>query len=112
MGIAKDLKVTPEHLPVVSTQLDMAAEMALASLGQSAAQCVIMPPAADAVSMAILPAVTAVYGQSFFACTGEGFAHRQAGSAMLPPTAVAYSGADIVDGAGISSTAAPFGIPE
>lgn len=112
MHLEKDLKVTPEHLPAVSTQLDITADVAIASLSRSAATCTIKAPALDAVSVGILPAVTAAYGASFFLCTGEGFAHREAGSAALPPTAVAYSGSDIVNGMGISSTAAPFGMPD
>ncbi|WP_433602264.1 PE domain-containing protein [Nocardia sp. CA-135953] len=100
------LTVDPAHLPAVSSQLDLIADSAIASLVQTAATCVIFPPALDAVSMLVLPTVTAAYGQSFFSCTGAGFAHREVASASLPPTAVAYSGSDIINGTGIASTGA------
>lgn len=107
-----DLEVTPEHLPVVSSQLDLIADMTITSLVQTASTCVVFPPALDALSLMVLPQITAVYGQSFFDCVGDGFVHRQVGSAALPPTAVAYSGSDIINGAGITSTSAPLGVPE
>ncbi|WP_062988212.1 PE domain-containing protein [Nocardia anaemiae] len=100
------LNVEPAHLPVVSSQLDLIADAAIASLVNSAATCVVFPPALDAVSAMILPEVTAAYGQSFFSCTGDGFVHREVASASLPPTAVAYSGSDIVNGAGVASVGA------
>ena len=105
------LDITPEHLPVVSSQLDAIADVAIASLVQTASTCVTFPPAADALSLFVLPQITAAYGQSFFNCVGDGFVHRQVGSAALPPTAVAYSGSDIINGAGINSTSAPLGEP-
>ncbi|WP_433202612.1 PE domain-containing protein [Nocardia sp. CA-107356] len=100
------LTVDPAHLPAVSSQLDMIADAAIASLVTSAATCVVFPPAWDAVSVMVLPAVTAAYGESFFSCTGDGFVHREVASASLPPTAVAYSGSDIINGTGIASTGA------
>jgi hypothetical protein len=100
------LEITPEHLPVVSSQLDAIADSAIGSLVQTASTCVIFPPGWDFVSVMVLPQVTAAYGQSFYNCTADGFVHRQVGSAALPPTAVAYSGADIINGAGVASTGA------
>lgn len=100
------LEVDPAHLPVVSSQLDLIADTAIASLVTSATTCVVFPPAWDAVSAMVLPAVTVAYGESFFSCTGDGFVHREVASASLPPTALAYSGSDIINGVGIASTGA------
>ncbi|MET8874554.1 hypothetical protein [Nocardia sp. NPDC004604] len=99
-------RVDPAHLPGVSSQLDLIAEQAIASLVASAATCVIFPPAWDPVSVLVLPAVTFTYGTSFFGCTGDGFVHREVASASLPPTASAFSGSDVINSANIASTIA------
>ncbi|MEU0506995.1 hypothetical protein [Nocardia sp. NPDC005998] len=103
------LEITPEHLPVVSSQLDAIADSAIASLVQTASTCVVFPPGWDYLSLMVLPQVTAAYGQSFYGCTGDGFVHREPASASLPSMAVAYSGADIIDATGVASTGATLG---
>ncbi len=106
------LDITPEHLPVVSSQLDAIADSAIGSLIQTAATCVVFPPGWDFVSMMVLPQVTAAYGESFYSCSAAGFVHRQVGSAALPPTAIAYSCADAINSAGVASTGATLsGMP-
>ncbi|MEV6139377.1 hypothetical protein AB0L63_25665 [Nocardia sp. NPDC051990] len=97
------LEVDPAHLPVVSSQLDLIADQAIASLAASAATCVVHPPAWDIVSAVVLPLATATYGVSFFSCTGEGFVHREVGSASLPSTALAYSGSDVMNSGTVAS---------
>jgi len=93
------LEVDPAHLPVVSSQLDLIADTAIVSLVASSFTSVVLPPALDAVNALVLPQVTAAYAQTFFSCTGDGFAHREVASASLPPAAAAYSGSDIINAA-------------
>ncbi|MEV2226322.1 hypothetical protein AB0E01_41665 [Nocardia vinacea] len=101
------LEVTPEHLPVISEQLNVAQSSVLQTLLASASLTVATPPGLDVVSAQILPA-TFAQAAAFFPSALEMIGCGDAASAVLPVIAADYT---IADQSGATSVEAQSAFP-
>ncbi|MFI6369089.1 PE domain-containing protein [Nocardia sp. NPDC050630] len=92
------LKVTPEHLPVIGAQLDVAHSSVLQTLLAGAPVTVATPPGLDVVSAQILPA-TFAHAAAFFPSAFQMIGCGEAASAVLPVIAADYAITDMFGGA-------------
>lgn len=102
------LDISPEHLPLVSTQPGVSTAGPMQVIGTRASDHVRMPHVADDVSHLLIPPVHAVRQAGIFGCTGAGVSHRLREEAGIRAVAAAYSSEDILDGARVSAMSVAF----